>query len=291
MTSTGTGVNPGGSPKLVAELEEPSLGGIDTISGGLGDDHAYGGAAGDLMSGGLGDDYLEGNEGADTADGLEASPSASTIALAIATSDDDDIIGGSSSTSDTRTIKPDVGETMLRGGPGGDVVAGDNANITRTVSADPTKWEYDFAQLAAKRTVTLLDREKTVAQLVAVSGGDAIRTGLGNDIAFGEGGDDIIDGEDGNDVLVGNQGHEEIYGGDGQDDLVGGSVANAGVASTGRPDVGDILDGGPNEDVLAGDNANVVRTITANAWAPDPLGAGYGNARVVTSMTSAGRRR
>ena len=283
VTSTGMGVNPGGSPKLLAELIEPGAGGVDIISGGLADDHLYGGAANDIMSGGLGDDYLEGNEGADTADGLEASPSTATIALAIATSDDDDIIGGSSSTSDTRDIKPDVGETMLRGGPGGDVVAGDNANIVRTVSsADATKWEYDYAQLAAKRTVTLLDREKTVAQLLPVSGGDTIKTGLGNDIAFGEGGDDIIDGEDGNDVLVGNQGHEEIYGGDGQDDLVGGSMADAGVPSTGRPDIGDILDGGPNEDVLVGDNANVVRTITANAWAVDPLGAAYGNARVVT---------
>src|SRR6185369_11267189 len=104
-----TGTWPGGAPQYEVRLEiTPDKGGVDTMDGGLADDHLFGGAAGDVMSGQSGDDYMEGNGGQDSMFGYAAG----VDTLLLGESDQDDMIGGTSNW--TRPGNPlaraDVGE-------------------------------------------------------------------------------------------------------------------------------------------------------------------------------------
>ena len=67
------------------------------------------------------------------------------------------------------------------------------------------------------------------------------------------GGDDMLSGEDGDDLLIGQQGQDTILGGDGDDDIIGGHNVSGGT------DDGDRIDGGAQNDVIAGDNATILR--------------------------------
>ena len=106
-----------------------SFGGGDTIDGEAGEDRAFGGIGNDTIRGGDGDDHLEGNNGDDGIYGGDA---------------EDDIIGGTSpealpgaAAGQTAADAPDVGETILSGGAGRDVIIGDNGSITRPGGTDP----------------------------------------------------------------------------------------------------------------------------------------------------------
>ena len=90
---TPTGTWPGGAPKYEVRLEiTPDNGGVDTIDGGLADDHLFGGAANDVMSGQSGDDYMEGNGGQDSMYGYAVG----VDTLQPGETDQDDMIGGTS---------------------------------------------------------------------------------------------------------------------------------------------------------------------------------------------------
>jgi Ca2+-binding RTX toxin-like protein len=235
---------PGGAPNRPVVLIAQSVGGVDTIVGGTGDDHGYGGAADDVLDGGAHDDYLEGNGGRDTLRGGTG---------------EDDLIGGSS----TATVADpalDEGEVVVEGGDGVDVIAGDNADITRTVET-PTTWAQDPITGGAARTVVLRYRDEASCD-TGKCGGDVLHGDADNDQVFGQGGDDAIEGGTGDDYLEGNQATDDVKGQDGEDDILGGSsdvASGTGSERQGRPDAGDVLSGGSGADLLTGDNAIVTR--------------------------------
>ena len=265
-----TGTWPGGAPKYEVRLEiTPDNGGADAIDGGAANDHLFGGAAGDTMSGQLGDDYMEGNGGQDSMFGLALGIDATPFG----TTDQDDMIGGSSSWTRPGTIeRKDVGETVMEGDPDHDVMTGDNATIERVTTSGGAAWAPDeVIPGARKRVVTLLDRER--ADLSTVSGGDYMLGNNGSDRMYGEGGDDTIKGNANDDLIEGNQARDWLEGNDGEDDVIGGSSAlvSAGgltlpgsAADLGDPDGTDAIFGGAAADVIAGDNASIIRKTAAN---------------------------
>lgn len=274
--SSGPSHWPGGAPRYDVTLIAPELGGEDHLVGDTGDDHGYGGAGDDLIEGGVGDDYLEGNGGADEVYGLSvavdatASSAAKTRDLALlaaGASDQDVIVGGSSATHpDVTTDTPGAADEgdFLRGNAGQDVIAGDNAEVTRVV--DGTAWGVDPITGGHARAVSLYDRTRPPEAgggdvgLPAVSGDDILIGDGGSDRLFGQGGDDLLRGNDGDDLLEGNQGDDWLEGNDGDDDLIGGSsCADGELTCAGDDDGSDLLYGGADQDVLAGDNAVILR--------------------------------
>lgn len=273
---TPTGAWPGGAPIYAVALVDADKGGVDTVKGGDGNDHVYAGAAGDTVEGNAGDDYVEGNGGDDSIYGfnatvddgvVQASDTADRLTMSLV-GDQDDLIGGSSTAVDGRTTTPDTGEALIAGNGDHDVITGDNADVTRVVdTADATQWADDpIIPDARARTVVLRDREKTGADLAAVSGNDVIVGNDGSDRAYGEGGQDCIKGNANDDFLEGNQDVDCIEGNDGEDDIVGGSSTEVGGSpGVGDPDSGDFLHGGAGADVIAADNATIARSALTDA--------------------------
>ena len=114
-----------------------------------------------------------------------------------------------------------------------------------------------------------------------------ISTGSGNDLAFGQNGSDAIWSGTGNDYVEGGAGADLIYGGLGQDDLIGGSSDLFGYITPAQrsldgvdmifgddgdgiaiDNAGDTSAGGHdhNADVIAGDNARIVRLVAGTAY-------------------------
>jgi len=151
-----------------------------------------------------------------------------------------------------------VGDLLLSGGPGDDVIAGDNALIT--FGAPDTFGVPTHA-------ITLFDLSTVDVVAPATAFGDDILNGdAGNDTLFGQGGADILSGNDGEDYMEGNDGNDTLAGGNDDDDLIGGGSANDGVIDADRVgdglrDVGEALvNGGPGHDFIAGDNARILRS-------------------------------
>jgi Ca2+-binding RTX toxin-like protein len=279
-TPAGDGAN--GAPRYDATLIAPELGGEDHLRGDTGDDHAYGGAGDDLVEGGVGDDHLEGNGGADEVYGLsfaieaDADSEAKTRELLLlgGGSDQDVIIGGSSDVH-PHVAKGDIGAPdegdFLRGNAYQDVILGDNALVTRqTTTPDGTAWATDPVTGGFARTVSMYDRDRPpetegdTVGLDEVSGNDILIGDASNDRLFGQGGDDLLRGNGGDDLLEGNQGDDWLEGNDGDDDLIGGSsCADGALDCDGDDDGDDLLYGGADQDVLAGDNAVILRAQPA----------------------------
>ncbi|MFN2539359.1 MAG: hypothetical protein ABR549_14590 [Mycobacteriales bacterium] len=279
--ASGPTTDPDGVPRSTTLLVLPQVGGVDRMFGDGSADRMWGGYEADLMEGGPGDDYIEGNDGADTLRGfnskVDANPPDNSDGVCNPTVDNDDIIGGSSSANPDST-KRDVGETLIQGNCGFDVILGDNGELTRTPSADNLTWVQDVVQKGPARTIVLDDTARPQADLPLVSGGDTIEGNAGNDKAFGEGGNDTIRGNAGDDVLVGNQDSDVINGNDGEDDVIGGSLGGAaapGLVAKGQLDAGDRLFGDADQDVILGDNAQVIRPFTGLLWDLDPVTAGH----------------
>ena len=126
---------------------------------------------------------------------------------------------------------------------------------------------------------------------VGLFGDDSIVGGSGDDQLFGQLGDDLIWGDEvsgdppaqvpGDDYIEGGGGDDLIVGGMGQDDLIGGNSSLFGLGDVAsRPDGSDTIYGGlmvaaprndlgdasrlghtRDEDVIAGDNANIFRLV------------------------------
>lgn len=157
----------GGAGSETLHADSETVGGGDTMNGNDGDDRMFGQFGRDTMGGDAGDDYMEGNHGADTMEGATGQ---------------DDMIGGTSAAgkSDENDPVEGVGDLMT-GGTGHDVMAGDNAKITRD---DPeiTSTFSASVQDVVQRTVRLLDVATTTFTPVGGASGD--------DDMFGGGGFD-----------------------------------------------------------------------------------------------------
>ncbi|HEY1105899.1 MAG TPA: hypothetical protein VGE78_07095, partial [Agromyces sp.] len=266
---------PNGSAETAIALVAPTVGGDDLIWGDFdvadapwptgGDDRGFGGQGVDTLRGGSYDDHLEGNGGQDRIFGFDEESDH--------TADDsadgaDDLIGGSSPVNPLADPEGfnralDEGELEMEGNGADDVMAGDNAVLTRHPDPDDTDaWRTDPVTGGVFREVTLLDTEKTGADLDDVSGGDLMAGNDANDRMFGEGGNDRAKGNADDDHVEGNQDGDWLEGNADEDDLIGGS------SFPDQPDTGDVLWGGGDADVLAGDNACIVRDVPGVEFAP-----------------------
>jgi Ca2+-binding RTX toxin-like protein len=219
-----------------------TVGDGDYLVGGDDEDSLYGGIGGDFVSGGLGDDYAEGNPGTDTVTG---------------DGDDDDLVGGSSqlasgSFTGSEAGRPDTADT-LSGGIGQDVIAGDNARITRSGSAHPIV----SGLVLSPRAIDLAD--EGAGTPAGVAGGDRIEGGDDADLVFGQRGNDVISLGLGADYGEGGPDIDTVHGDAGDDDVVGGSYTPASGA-TGQPDGRDTLFGDGGQDVVLGDNGALTRS-------------------------------
>ena len=210
-------------------VDDPAGAAVDEMYGGPGMDHMEGDGAGDRMFGGAHDDHMEGNDGDDEMRGETG---------------DDDMIGGSDLAGE-----PDIGETFMSGGPGSDVMTGDNAIIGSA----------GIGGNVGGRSVELLD--------LPIGGADTMYGDAGTDYMFGQiGGDEMHGGDDG-DYMEGDDGDDTMFGDAGDDDMVGGGSADDGLIDddrdgTGLPDVGEtLMHGGAGLDWMTGDNARLNRVL------------------------------
>ncbi len=212
-------------------------GGIDTMFGGDQSDLVYGGSGNDKLYGDNHSDEVFGNTGDDSifgasgTDKLQGNAGSDFITGGLHS---DLVIGGAS-----KAGEPDAGD-QLYGDAGDDTVIGDNAD-----SESMPSYPQDLGSSNA-----------------AFAGTDYVYGGADNDLGYGGLEDDFVYGGTGNDDLEGNGGSDEVYGEVGTDNIIGGSsqvVSGTGLGSVGRPDVGDDLFGGTSDDVIAGDNAIVLR--------------------------------
>ena len=291
------------SPALVETLlsdgtpaQLASLGGdADVMYGEAEADRMYGELGNDRMRGGSGDDYLEGNANgpAPVAPAvLDCSIAAPLGDLLVGESEQDDLIGGGDDAGYADGADCIFGEGNV------DVMAGDNASVTRPGGTDA----YDGA---VKRSVDLLDLFTDPA---GIAGADVMSGGEGPDRMFGGGvGETLMHGNGGDDYLEGNGGGDTVYGDAGQDDVIGGTSQNdvSGSVFTGRdvapggnppsgpkggtvPDGADTLYGddgaggaAAGHDLLAGDNASLIRPVQsagpgAGQWFLDDLDTARG---------------
>jgi Ca2+-binding RTX toxin-like protein len=240
--------------------------GDDDIHGDAANDVLLGEGGADTIHGDDGNDYVEGNQGADTVYGDAGQ---------------DDIIGGSSqvgngATKTGLTVQgmKDTGDSLLSGGDGQDVILGDNGFILRTGTSpervgtleDTTKGHSGMFL----RRINLYDVQDSPP--AGTSGDDYVTGDDGDDVAFGQGGNDRIKGGEGDDHLEGGQGTDFVEGDAGDDDIVGGTsvaLSGSGDAAQGLLDGADVLFGGNGDDLIAGDNASLLRIGPASDG-PDP---------------------
>lgn len=154
-----------------------------------------------------------------------------------------------------------------------------------------------------------------LATIVGTTGDDTLRGTAKADVIVGLGGDDRILGLGGDDIICGGGGHDEIDGGDGDDVLHGDSGSRGarpagadllvggtghdslhgdrpftGVSGSGEGepyDVGDFLDGGPGDDLLA---ASLTTEHDGGSLRPTTIGFAT-SARAVTVDLAAGTAR
>ncbi|GAA3713251.1 hypothetical protein GCM10022399_32480 [Terrabacter ginsenosidimutans] len=222
----------------------------DQVFGGSGDDTAYGGLGDDRVNGGDDADHLEGNNGSDVVHGDRG---------------EDEVVGGSFQQASPGVGRPDAGD-VLYGDAGPDIVTGDNAVVTSGVSPADSTPVTRMRGFAATHRITLLDLG--AGPVLANSGADQVFGGDDQDVVFGQRGTDRLKGDAGDDYVEGGPDVDWVEGDLGDDDLVGGSstpAGGSGATTAGQPDTDDAVFGGPGDDVVLGDNGQVLRPVPGQA--------------------------
>jgi len=170
---------------------DPSIGGVDTITGGADGvgNIIIGGAMGDFISGGSGDDVILGDSGY-----VQRAANGSLIkvyTIAPDTGGDDNIQGGAGND----VIMGGAGNDLINAPLGGKIILGDNGE------AHLANWLDDAGVLHKDRDVFSTDPEIGGVDHI-VGGAD----GVGNIILGGAEGD-FIWGGSGNDVILGDSGY------------------------------------------------------------------------------------
>ena len=178
----------------------------DSISGAAGDDSLLGGGAADTIDGGGGNDIVDGGVGADSITGGSGHDTLDGDGGA-------DIIDGGD------------GHDLLFGGVGADSLTGGDGNDT--IHGDTDDGTPD-------------------------AGNDTLSGGNGDDSLYGGNGDDSLDGGTGSDFLSGNNGNDSLSGGGAADSLHGGT----GDDTISGGDDADSINGGGGHDLIAGDGGN-----------------------------------
>jgi Ca2+-binding RTX toxin-like protein len=251
----------------VDSADSDSVSGGDVIRGNADADSIYGQGGADTIHAGTGHDYAEGNAGVDAMHGEDG---------------DDDLVGGTGLINGDVLVKPngtigtpgrqDAGESVMLGGNGYDVMAGDNAVLRKSMT-DTGAWQPNsFNAGLARERVYLVDINAPAS--AGVAGGDVMDGGAADDVMYGQAGDDQVHGAAGEDYLEGNADRDQVYGDAGQDDIVGGTglVGNdPAEGRDGRLDDADELFGesdtsegeadGSGGDYIVGDNAVITRPL------------------------------
>lgn len=277
-TTSTTAVTASGIP---AGVDDQLYGGFgaDWVFAGSGDDQAYGGPDDDLVEGGPGADLVQGDDGADKLVGGSSTGGAVTTGrTGTGISDGDDTL---------------VGDHGVDGLDGADVLAGDNARLDTGVTvfdgggADTMSGDGGNDLIVGQGgddtlhgnagNDTLVGDDAAVPSLAApvlhlgsATGADTITGDTGDDDVYAGPGNDTVHGNDGADALEGDGGADTMYGDAGDDLLTGGSSADDGVIDADRTgdgvvDGGDTLNGGDGSDIVAGDNARLVREAVGTA--------------------------
>jgi Ca2+-binding RTX toxin-like protein len=262
----------------------PAVGSSDTIATGAGHDVIVAGAAGDTVNAGNGNNVIVGDQASITFLGGQfatltpTTPEIGGNDIITTGSGNDRIVGGTAA-------------DWIDAGDGLNVVVGDHAIVVQNLGAMTAVESVAFADGG----IDLIFSGAGNDLVIGGTAGDTLHAGSGNDLVFGDhalvtgdidlaplplamavkpfvftsistqnlagdgrsvAGDDVIFGDTGDDILLGQQGADILLGQDGDDDLIGGhNVA-------GGQDGADVLDAGAGYDVLAGDNASVLRTGT-----------------------------
>ena len=210
---------------------EISLGGLDTLALGDGDNLVIAGSDGDSISTGFGSDMIVGDNAEINFNLGGVIESIQTYAAEQSGNDSIVVAGGHNS------ILAGAGDDSVTAGDGDDVVIADSGQMY-------------FAE-GLMQTILADDVD---------SGNDSLLLGNGNNIALGGDGVDSITSEDGDDWLVGDSGTFTFESGelnhfvhsdntDGADSLVGGDGADVLVGGQGA----DTLDGQGGNDIIFGD--------------------------------------
>jgi Ca2+-binding RTX toxin-like protein len=282
----------GGAIALIRSTDEQDAiddtGGSDSISGNAGGDILLGGVRGDRLWGDRevptaatntadGNDVILGDNGAlewlstGRLGDLSFDPSDarwnSTLPTAFAARDVDldtlDVV--------TTEQPNNGGRDIIYGGNGRDTaMGGTDADSIWGDTGDDALLSAGAVDTASNGNDLLFgDHGRVYAQLSLLTSINS-RNFFAIDIEQGDGGDgDRIWGEEGMDILLGQQGDDRLWGGTDDDDLIGGHNVEGGAdellsttiaIATGSSAWNDLIDGGSENDVLAGDNAIVWRT-------------------------------
>jgi Ca2+-binding RTX toxin-like protein len=195
------------------------ISGEDEITGLGGDDILIGGSGADSISGSEDNDIALGDNGY-----VDFAPDSHIETVATMTplqGEGDSISGG-------------AGNDLLFGGTSSDNIQGDSDNDLIFGDHGRVQGNVDLSALPL-----------TIPPVFTF---EAIDTK-----ADDGGGDDLVHAGSGDDIVLGEQGADVIYGEAGDDDIIGGHNVKGGS------DTGDRLDGGMDDDVIAGDNAIIER--------------------------------
>ena len=260
--------------------------GADNPAASAVEDHFYGGGGDDLLKGREGDDYLEGGTGNDTytlntgdgidtiwdADGQGVIRFGAVEVTGITGVDDKDWAKLGNSWVDQKNGIEYVLQAQGNGTNDLLIVSGNGSGVRIKAWSDGglgiTLGENTLPVAAVyDQTITeeVLDRN------------DTLEGGAGNDLIQGLGGDDFIQGKDGNDRLEGGSGTDSLAGNLDNDMVLGGTGSDLiagqegddrlyaeteytideayslGETQAGSGERGDLLDGGPNNDVAVGE--------------------------------------
>ncbi|MEP0919876.1 DUF4347 domain-containing protein [Leptolyngbya sp. DQ-M1] len=206
---------------------DPTNGGQDTITGGLGNDIIIGGAGGSDKAG-VGGDRLFGNEGDDVILGDHGEVARTTMGYLFDTRDPEQ-----------------GGDDTIEGGIGSDVIFGGSGNDTITASAgnDIVIGDNGLASLTGSRIPSYVQTRSS-----EFDGNDIIQANEGDDLVFGGGANDQITGSLGEDILLGD------YGSVSRDSTTG--AIGAIQSSDGRFDGADALEGNEGDDRIFGGGSN-----------------------------------
>ena len=308
LGDNGVVVGPGGAADANDVFTtDPTLGGIDTITGGAGDDILLGGSganpgnaaggvdlapanaptpdpltpSGDSIDGGDGNDIALGDNGEVIRDG-------SLAVQRIATTDPtrgghDTIDGGAGGD----TMLGGFGRDRMLGQGEDDVLLGDNGLVRLVAGPDPAAEPRvittTFPNDGDSDTITAGDGNDTV---MGGANSESILGGNGNDLIFGDHGQVLLDqpsnsnffsidtgDADGGapDTIEGEAGDDTALGGQGGDVILGGTEDDdltGGHNVASGADANDTMDGGAGDDVLAGDNARIIRQVGPNYSSP-----------------------
>jgi Ca2+-binding RTX toxin-like protein len=295
----------------VIESTSPTdAGGVDGITSGGGQDIIIGGRFGDTIAAGHGDNLVIGDSGVITAAATGAAQFAGlpiTLGLVKSIATDD---GGNDTiaTGSGRDIV--VGGALadtINAGDGDNIVFGDNGFIDY-VGLDGAANDIDRLSTFAPTHggADSITSGNGYDLIFGGTAGDTIHAGAGNDLVFGDhgkaeatatgaviardlplsgaidaftftsidvldidlGGADTIHGEGGEDIIIGGQNGDSILAGADDDDAIGGHTIAGGY------DGNDTIDGGAGADVIAGDNALVLRRNDALSPMTRQLSAG-----------------